>query len=1811
MKHIFSMLLFCCVALTVNAQQYGNEWIDYSKTYYKFKVADDGLIRIPNATLAAAGLSGLNGSGYKVYYKGQQIPIYVTTSGAFGTGDYVEFYGTKNDGELDTRLFEEEDWQLHDYTSLFSDSISYFLLWDNATASLQYQNITNEITSPPAAEPFFMHTARQVHANTFSEGKPFRLGGANNHFPDFEDGEGFASNNIPAGNSVSYTLGTPSVYGAGDAPLSIFRSKLIGSSDGLGSPLDHLVNTEIDGIQYTSDSFSAYNNVAIEQSIFTSGLNNTNTTVTYNNVSGTTAPSSESSLIRIAFTEITYPHTFDLNNASRHYIKIEDNTDTYLEISNFDGGTVPVVYDLTNNWRIIPIFEDGVYKVRLPQGVNPLQEREIYISSLNTVCTLNNCSFPCFPSECDVWEVASMSSVNFTDYTSVANQGNFVMVTHPNLRTGGIDWVEQYATHRASLQGGAYNVEIVNVEELYDQFAWGVSKHPLSIKNFINYAYDNWSISPEYLFIIGKSVSYQIVYGTPPAYDVCLVPTYGHHPSDNMLVTRFYDHPNYTYVPEIPVGRLSASTPQEVRWYYEKMLEHETQEACDREEREWTKDVIHMVTGHSTAEANIYLGYVENYKNIVEAPLYGGDVIGTFSQASFTPPPQPIFNSLMDEGAALVTFIGHSSTSPGTLDFDIQEPSTYNNEGKYYYMITGSCFVGNIHSYAESSKSLAEKFVIIDDKGAIAFLATVSFGFPDYLDTFSENLYTQFSDINYNQPMGFCTVQAMENMYLADEESIFYNGTKITVQEYTLQGDPAVILKGSYENPEYVIENNSSFTDVILLNPDTGLPLTGSPITIPDGLSNIDVEVTVSNIGQSADEQFQILVQQQLPSGGIGSQAQEIVTAPVNQTTFTISLAVDNSDTDALNNIIVTVDAANEIVEDCEDNNQVIIPVNVESVDCASITPPSIIGLDDSYCGDDGTVALIGIPTGGNFTVNGLPATQLDPTALPSGTNLVVYEYTDPATDCVLFATEEVEVNVAPSTAFTVETDEICAGECFIVALDGGFIAEATYNWDFGTSCVATALNSTETIWQVCCDSPGTVIVSNDVAYLGCNGVTSTEFISIEAPLEVPSVSCTGNDLSSVTFSWSSVTGATGYEIWIDNVFDSVVGAGENTATVTGLVEDQSVNIQVLATGDGACGNSDFSSIQTCVAQSCPPIEIAITNLQTSYCTDDASSTLVGSAGDCTILLDGVELIDNILDPAVISEGPHDVLYICDISECSYSQPYTFDIVATPEPVISGDNFLCPGETTTLSLDATYANYLWTGDFAGSTLEVTEGGTYSVTVTNTGGCSAVDAFVVEAATAVDFDLTSDNGQTVICNSIPLTLVATDGFSSYEWNVPSSANTAIVTEAGNYSVTATDEFSCTYIETIEITEGNIDAPELLANGLNDETNFCEGSSVQLDAGEGFATYAWSVDGENEQTLDITEAGAYTVTVTTSNGCEAENTIDITFSSIAAPSILASATEICEGDAISLDAGEGFESYAWSVTDETDQQLIVTEAGTYEVTVTANNCTAVASIDIEVSPDAIPQAAFALEGNAIACTGDALSIDNLSQNASAYLWTFINDDSGSQITTNEFEPTFDLAPGTYSVSLEATAICGSAIDTQAAEAFITISTAPSVRVITEPTEICLGETILLEGETDAIDYQWLANDEPISNALSFEASPLEETIYTLIATDENGCAAADTVLVGIIETCELPNAITPNNDGFNDMWFIPQAETNENILVEIYNRWGQQVYSIQGYSNITGWDGTSNTGEELPHATYFYVIDLNDGSEAITGTITILN
>lgn len=169
------------------------------------------------------------------------------------------------------------------------------------------------------------------------------------------------------------------------------------------------------------------------------------------------------------------------------------------------------------------------------------------------------------------------------------------------------------------------------------------------------------------------------------------------------------------------------------------------------------------------------------------------------------------------------------------------------------------------------------------------------------------------------------------------------------------------------------------------------------------------------------------------------------------------------------------------------------------------------------------------------------------------------------------------------------------------------------------------------------------------------------------------------------------------------------------------------------------------------------------------------------------------------------------------------------------------------------------------------------------------------------------------------------------------------------------------------------------------------------------------------------------------------------------------------------------------------------------------------------------------------------------------------------------------------------------------------YLTVHNLPAVNLGND-TSLCGIETITLDAGDEGVTFNW-STGQITSQITVFEG--LQKISVNVI--NEFGCSNQDEI---IINTCSvedyfrnMPTAFTPNGDGKNDIWNIPELFTFPQAVVEIYDRWGTLVFrSESGYSKP--WDGTSN-GKEMPMDSYYYVINLNSpGLEPLAGTVTLI-
>jgi uncharacterized repeat protein (TIGR01451 family) len=320
----------------------------------------------------------------------------------------------------------------------------------------------------------------------------------------------------------------------------------------------------------------------------------------------------------------------------------------------------------------------------------------------------------------------------------------------------------------------------------------------------------------------------------------------------------------------------------------------------------------------------------------------------------------------------------------------------------------------------------------------------------------------------------------------------------------------------------------------------------------------------------------------------------------------------------------------------------------------------------------------------------------------------------------------------------------------------------------------------------------------------------------------------------------------------------------------------------------------------------------------------------------------------------------------------------------TPPPVtITGPAATCTGSgPITLDAGPGFADYSWSNGATTQQITVTPAGTttYTVTVTTGAGCMNSDSHTVTVNTPPTATIT---GPTSVCAGGSVTLDAGPGFTSYNWSTGATTQQILVTPGTTtiYSVTVTDGNTCQGSDshTVTVTSN----PTVTITG---PTSVCAGSPVTLDAGPGFASYAWST-GATTQQITVTPGTTTTYSVTVSDGtCSATDSHTVTVDPAPTASITASGpTTFCAGGSVTLTASNGT-SWSWN-NGATTQSITVTASGTFSVQVFNGACSA-SSAPVTVTVNPAP--AVNVTGPAATCTGAPVTLD-AGPGFASYAWS----------------------------------------------------------------------------------------------------------------------------------------------------------------------------------------------------------------------------
>jgi len=593
---------------------------------------------------------------------------------------------------------------------------------------------------------------------------------------------------------------------------------------------------------------------------------------------------------------LTYPRDFNFNDEEFFEFELEVDKTKYFEIENFTGAIYTVLYDLTEGKRIIPTFSADQHKFKIEPTDN-IKRKFVMINVA--------------PENTHISGINLLEKKEFKNFSANENQGNYIIITHNKLRDGAVDQIERYKNYRESEEGGSYSVVVADIDDLYNQFSLGIEKHPMSIKNFINFAVDNWNIQPGFLNIIGKGVRYdQTRSNATEAYETCLVPSFGVTASDLMLTTKS----TQDYFPQLAVGRIPAKTSEEVRAYLDKVFEYENwmsiTKACENiSDRAWMKNTISIAKGWGTQETGRIKDKLSIYNNNITNGFLGYNMVEEFQDAvgALSSSQENYFElnpgikPRIEEGLAFINYMGHSAPKVSYWQFDMQHPSQYNNEGKYPFVLSNAPFVGKFNDFYDKT-CMAEDYILADNGGAIGFLGLPALLMHDTMHIYANKFMENISYDNFGETIGEAMKATTVDIY--DEDPI----NKVLSCEYSLTDDPAIKLY-HWEQPEYLLVE-----DDLSLEPSGELNL--SEVT------KLDAKLYFQNWGQTnIDGMVDVVISQYDENENLVNQTTQTIESPKFDAWLEFEVPLPMDSPVGLNKFVFKVDGNDVYPEDCEENN--------------------------------------------------------------------------------------------------------------------------------------------------------------------------------------------------------------------------------------------------------------------------------------------------------------------------------------------------------------------------------------------------------------------------------------------------------------------------------------------------------------------------------------------------------------------------------------------------------------------------------------------------------------------------------------------------------------------------------------------------------------------------------------------------------------------------------------------------------------------------------------------------------------------------
>lgn len=760
------LLCFCYFAFTPLAHaQYGKEWIVPTQKYFKIEVGENHIYTLDYANLVAAGLpvGSINPKNFQLYKNGEEQHIYVAgqDDNSFNSGDYIEFYGEKNDGKLDAPLYLTPEQQPHQYMSLYEDTTNYYLTWTINTPGKRLSDFYNGSYSGKTSDSWLWYESVVYFGegvlDEYYDGSTYSSPGA---YSEYTEGEGWFSTYIATSRDPIVQVNTEYYNPSGPAAQLSFAVY------GKSNP-DQSVNGQNHRIEVSIGPTLMYGKTHFGYTRIESGLNVPEISIPAALVGSTTPVRFESTYLaqaRHAASYVTVEYPRNLNLQGKSFFEFDyTSTNDYFEFSNFSGSSA-TVFDLTNNRRV----QSDLSGTSLRFNTSMVGPKKIAIAddaSKKNILSTN------------------IEEVTFEDVDYTTTDYDYIIVTHPKLEESALE----YKAYRESATGGGFNVLIAYMPDIYEKYYYGL-KHPMALKNFCRDIFTSQVNKPKHVLLLGKGQSYYLTrFNYIRREFENLVPTWGEPASDYPFVT---DYTPNNLAPVMAIGRVPARSNADVRKYLYKVKQHDLN-------LNNAKKVLFLTGGYGVAEQQTLQSKQKSYLDAIKGVKFGAEGITIQKQES-----EPIDASLMkviqneiNQGVSAVSYFGHGASQ--ILEVDIGKPNQLKNEGKYPLFVFNGCALGN----SFSDISLPEEFLFEEKTGAVAWIASSAYGFIDPLANWTRLFYTNLYNTHYGKSIGE-VIALTTDIYQNPSD----NFNRSQCRQMIYHGDPAIKLYAP-DKPDFQIDS--------------------------------------------------------------------------------------------------------------------------------------------------------------------------------------------------------------------------------------------------------------------------------------------------------------------------------------------------------------------------------------------------------------------------------------------------------------------------------------------------------------------------------------------------------------------------------------------------------------------------------------------------------------------------------------------------------------------------------------------------------------------------------------------------------------------------------------------------------------------------------------------------------------------------------------------------------------------------------------------------------------------------------------------